>query len=213
MLSFWGFLNDELCLAEIVNKSNERLRVSIQPVYNFQWLEKIFRDEHIGGITLNPGLITLRWGPLNSEKGQFTEGWSCSIIFKLSPHRPRKVPFSCNHGLGDLQKLSAYSLDRSITHFLDEQIEAGRVYHLMQEYGVYFIEGNTFFESSTIKYLSCRNWRNTRTWTSFDNRSTGSAWSSWSHWPEGINRASWIARTTWSYWSSRQGPGVGLNSL
>ena len=47
-------------LVEIENTSNERLRVSIEPVYDFQWLEKIFKDEHITGITLKPGLITLR---------------------------------------------------------------------------------------------------------------------------------------------------------
>ena len=66
-------MNDKLFLAEIVNKSNERLRVSIQPVYNFQWLEKIFKDEHIGGITLNPGFITLRCDALNSNISQIEE--------------------------------------------------------------------------------------------------------------------------------------------
>ena len=62
--------------------------------------------------------------------------------FEFSPRKSRKIGFPCNHGLGDLQKLSAYSLDGSVTYFLDEQIEAGRVYQLMQESGFFFLEGS-----------------------------------------------------------------------
>lgn len=62
-------------------------------------------------------------------------------MIEFSPNRSRKIAFPCNHGLGDLQKLSAFSLDRSVTHFLDEQIESGRVYNLLQEDGFFFLEG------------------------------------------------------------------------
>ena len=60
---------------------------------------------------------------------------------KFSPHKSRRIGFPCKHGLGDLQKLSAYSHDGSVTYFLDEQIEANRVYHLMQNSGVFYLEG------------------------------------------------------------------------
>ena len=50
--------------------------------------------------------------------------------------------------------LSAYSLDKSVTYFEEEIVEVGRLYHLMQEAGGFFLEGFYFkFVSQKSIYL------------------------------------------------------------
>jgi len=58
----------------------------------------------------------------------------------VSPNKERAVRFRCNKELESLQVLSAHSLDKSITYFEEEIVEVGRLYHLMQEAGGFFLE-------------------------------------------------------------------------
>ena len=77
--------------------------------------------------------------------------WNGHLLFNLklefSPYKSRKISFPCTHGLSDLQKLSAFSLDGSVSYFLDEQIEAGHFYQMMQDSGFFFLEGISKFET------------------------------------------------------------------